>query len=190
MAELTPPSSHNSTPVRASNEELPPSPTAGFGSTKPHPLMKSHPMDLDQNLSESSSSDEEEDDNIILKDQGQDEEGSEVGDESLDSDQEQEQGQSQSQDDEDKADQGKEKFIESSQGTKGKGKTRNKRSKRQQQQVKSSSLTTSKSKGNAGRKDGDLWESDIVDRWNIEIGDVCADNANPVLSSYSTSVTA
>ncbi|WWC61681.1 uncharacterized protein I303_104266 [Kwoniella dejecticola CBS 10117] len=202
MAELTPPSSHNSTPVRASNDELPPSPTAGLGagSARSHPLMKSHSMDLDEDLAGISSPDDEdeiEEDGMVSRAQGEDDdenEGLSGGDEGMLSDEEQPQAREVNVGD----NKGKGKGVDVSTGGKGKGRARSKRARNKQQQAKSASgaLLTNKANAGAGRKDGNLWESDIVDRWNIEIGDVCAESVNslptsrPATASTSTAVPA
>ncbi|WVQ67863.1 uncharacterized protein L199_006068 [Kwoniella botswanensis] len=192
MAELTPPSSHNSTPVRPPADELPPpSPTAGLGTRSHHPLMKSTSMDVDDHLSDTDSSGstgeivqgEDGEDELEAREEGDEIMGSSSGEDELEPGQVplSEEG-------------GKGKGKETREGGMRRGKLRNKRSRKQQPRstAQGSLMTSSKLSrgGGGGKKDGDLWESEIVDRWNIEIGDVCSDDivatsSNPIVSSQS-----
>ncbi|OCF76363.1 hypothetical protein I204_03663 [Kwoniella mangroviensis CBS 8886] len=199
MAELTPPSSHNSTPVRPPADDLPPpSPTAGLGTKTQHPLMKSTSMDVDDHLSDTDSSGsagdivhgEDEEDELEARQEGDEIMGSSSGEDELEPGQVSlsEEG-------------GKGKGKETRDVGVRRGKSRNKRSKKQQPRSTAQGplLTSSKLSrgggGGGGKKDGDLWESEIVDRWNVEIGDVCSDDivaipSNPIVSNQSQPITA
>ncbi|WRT66183.1 uncharacterized protein IL334_003136 [Kwoniella shivajii] len=191
MADLTPPSSHNSTPVRPSNEDHPPSPTAGLSSLRPHPLTKTTSMDVDHNLSGTESGSEDELDMVDQHDiEGEDVAEGEGGiqrDEIMSSDEDE-------RDDQEGEGQGKGKAREEVRDTSGKkSKGRNRRSRKYARPgsgLPGPSGKSARGAGAGGKKDGDLYESDIVNRWNREIGDVCSEGvANPTRGNPSISET-
>ncbi|WVW83700.1 hypothetical protein I302_105721 [Kwoniella bestiolae CBS 10118] len=174
MADLTPPSSHNSTPVRPSADELPPSPTAGLGASRPHPLMKSTSMDVDVDDQEHLSDTDSDSEELGEFQDGALEEGEEI---MGFSDEEEEEGQVHAASTGDGDGMGKGKVTDSG-SRKGKQPRNRRTRKNQPRSAAGPLLSTSKLTrgGGGGKKDGDLWESEIVDRWNVEIGDVCSED--------------
>ncbi|WWD17465.1 hypothetical protein CI109_101906 [Kwoniella shandongensis] len=188
MAELTPPSSNNNTPIRSlqpEDDNDPPSPTRH---STTHPLANST-MDLDLQGDQSSDSEMSadgivvdgagmEDDGVLTEGEGEGEGSDEGIGMDVESDEEKEEG-----------GKGKEKQGQGSgsgsglparldpRSSKTRKIVRGKRdSKRRSNITPSSSLGPLPSASSGGRKEGDLYESEIVARWNSDFGDVCADS--------------
>ncbi|WVR07207.1 hypothetical protein IAU60_004248 [Kwoniella sp. DSM 27419] len=171
MAELTPPPSHDNTPVRPSDNDEPLSssptrvagvsnPPSGLDTTQPHPLASSTLMDLDPNESYASSSDAELQEGVPTDIEDEDEgEGVSVrhGDDH---------GAVSPDDDEEDMSRAK---VGSPTGADRKRKAT--RSGGSFTKLAGSSMTDSHG---LRRREMDLYDSEIVARWNQDFGDVCA----------------